>query len=825
MFRSRTRLSAALATIPRGIATTATDVKHAARTLKRQPGFSVAVALTLALGLALNATVLGMMDALLLRPFQFPDYQRLVVVWETPKGTSERQAVSPANYLDWRKQTSSVQRLVAWEGWRATLIGRNDPERLQGFRVSPEFFDVLGMAPAIGRPFLSSEEQPGRDRVVVVGDGLWKRRFGGDRGMIGKQIVLDGESYTLVGVAPPGFDFPTGSQIWSPLAFAPERAADRRNRTLTVLGKLAPDASIAAAQAELDAIGRGLERQYPQTNRARGVSVLRLSSAFRESSSGPFVGILHGGAGIVLLIACANLAGLLLARANDRRREVAVRTALGAGTGRIVRQLMTETALLGLVASVLALFVARIGLEVLRSSVPADVALHIEGWNNVRLDSRLVFVVPALAIGLGLLVGLIPARAATRVDLTDALKEGERGAGSGRQRIRQALVVAEIAFALALLVTAGLLVGGGLRLVNEPGGFDARRLLTLDLPVPESRYRDSGARHEFVTSLLAAIEAVPGVEAAAIANILPAAGWSPDVPLVAEEDPIYDPARRPRAGFRAVSPAYFETMRIPIVSGRPFSTFDREDSQPVAVISASLAARFWRGRDPIGRRLRLGESAVSSVTVVGVAGDVNMYNWWDGIDFAAVYVPLRQARLANELSAAVRTRGEPAAVTRAVRNAVGSVDPLIAIDGVRNMEERIAASTFGLDFMATLIGICGGIALALSFVGIYSMMSYTVSQRRREFGVRMALGATAADVLRLTLRDAGVLTAAGVGIGLVLAVSLGRAMSSAMFGLIPLEPQAFVVVSAALAIVSLLAAYLPARRSSRFDPAAVLRAQ
>lgn len=807
------------------IANAILDLKYAVRTLRAKPGFSLAVALTLALGLGLNATVFGVMDAMLLRPFQFPEYQRLVVLWEAPTGTSERQGVSPANYLEWRQQTSTIQGLIAWEGWGATLTGRYEPERVQGFRVSPGFFEVLGVVPALGRSFVSGEGQPGNDHSVVIGDGLWKQRFGSDRRVLGTQILLDGEPYTVVGIAPPGFDFPVGSQLWAPLAFTPARA-DRSGRTLTVLGKLRPDTSLADAQTELDIVSRRLEQQYPDTNRGRGVLVRTLSTAFREDSSGSFVAILQVGAGLVLLIACANLAGLLLARSNDRRRELAVRTALGAGTARIVRQLITETVLLSLVASALALLFAGIGLDVLRSSIPGEIAQHIEGWNNVRLDSRLVLVIPALAIGLGLLVGVIPAMAAVRTELVGALKDGERGATGGirRQRIRQGLVAAEIAFALALLVGAGLILGGGIRMVNQPGGFDAHQLLRFDIPLPESKYADPGSRRVLADSLLERVESLPAVEGAALANVLPAAGWNPTVAFVVEDDPIPDPARRPHAGFRAVSSSYFETMRIPIVSGRAFSSFDREGTQEVAIISASLAARFWPGRDPIGNRLRLDDSAIGWVTIVGVAGDVTMYNWWDGIDLSAIYIPLRQAPPAHAISAVARVRGEPTAIASAVRTAVASVDPLMAIHAVRTMQQAIAGSTFGLNFLAVLMGICGAIALALSFVGIYSMMAYAVSQRQHEFGVRMALGATARDVLRMALRQAAMLTALGLMAGLVLAVILGRLMSSALFGLVSLDPTTFAAVSVALAIVSMTAAYVPARRSLSLDPTTILRA-
>jgi putative ABC transport system permease protein len=802
------------------------DLRYAARTLRRQPGFSLAVALTLALGLGLNATVFGMMDALLLRPFQFADYERLVVLWETPLRTSERQQVSPANYRDWKDQTRSVQSLVGWEGWSATLTGRDEPERVQGFRVSAGFFGVLGVAPSLGRSFISNEELPGNDRRVVIGDGLWKRRFGGDRAVVGTEVLLDGAAHTVVGVAPPGFNFPVGAEIWAPLSFTPERSTDRSGRSLTVLGKLASSRSLADAQSELDIISRRLEQQFPVTNRERGVTVRTLSTAFREDTSTSFVGILQAGAGLVLLIACFNLAGLLLARANDRQRELAVRSALGASRIRIVTQLATETMLLGLVASVLALLLAGMGLHVLRSSMPVEIAHHIEGWNNVRLDSRLISVIPLVAVGLGLVFGLIPAMAATRDALTAALKQGERGTGGSvpRQRIRQALVAAEIAFALALLVAASLAFDAGIRMVNQSGGFDTQRLLTFDIPVPDTKYRDVQSRRQLASALLDRIEAIPGVEGAALANILPAAGWSPTVDVTIDGDAVDDPARRPRAGFRAVSSGYFATMRIPIVGGRSFSTADREDTQHVAIVSASTATRFWPGRDPIGRRLRLEGTTATWVTVVGVAADVTMYNWWDGIDYSAVYVPLRQSTSLAGISAAVRTHGEPASIGSGIRSAVASADPLLAIDRVRTMQQAIVDSTFGLSFMATLMAICGAFALVLSFVGTYSMMAYAVSQRIHEFGVRMALGATGRDVLRAALKQASVLTGIGLIIGLLLAAVLAQLMSSAIAGILVLDPAIFLSVGLLLAIVSSVAAYVPARRSLRLDPAKILRA-
>ena len=802
------------------------DLKYAARTITGQPSFACTVAVTLALGLALNAAVLGMMDALLLRPFQFADYPRLVVFFESPTGTAQREPVAPATYLHWRQQVRSTERLVAWESWGATLAGRTEPERLQAFRVSPGFFETLGIHPSFGRTFLPDEERTGNDRRVILGEGLWKRRFGGHPQVVGTELLLDSIPHTIVGIAPSGFDFPVAAELWVPLSFTPERAADRTNRSLTVLGKLTPGRSLDAARVELDVLAQQFAAQYPDTHAMRGATVRDLSSAFREDTAGSLVAVLQVGAGLVLLVACANLAGLLLARANDRQREFSIRTALGASRVRIVRQLVTEMVLLSLVSSIVALLSARVALEVLRTSVPADTARYIEGWNNVRLDGRLALVIPGFAMLIGLAVGLLPALSATRVNLAEGLKDGDRAATGGvrRLRARQALAVVEIALALTLLVAAGLTLDGAARMLATPSGFDSRSLLTLNIPLPENTYRDETARREFGSTLLARFETVPAVEGAAIANVLPAAGWSPTRRLLIEDSPEHDVARRPTPGYREVSTGYFETMRIPIVSGRSFSSVDRENGQAVAIVSEALARRYWPAGDPIGRRVQVGDSGPWR-TIVGVAGDVTMYNWWDGIDYTAIYVPLRQSPPTGGLSVALRTRSEPSVLAGPVRAALASLDRQLAIDNMRSMEQAIAASTFGLDFMTILLGTCGAIALVLALVGIYSMMAYTVSQRRYEFGVRLALGATVRDVLGCSLRQAALLTSIGLVLGVALAATAAHFMSSALLGVIDLDLKTLAVVTAGLATVSLVAAYVPALRSTRIDPAAVLRSQ
>jgi putative ABC transport system permease protein len=800
------------------------DVRNAARTLRREPSFAFIVTLTLALGIGLNATVFGMMDALLLRPFQFRDYERIVVLREARQGASERETVAPASFLDWRSQARSFEALGAWESWGITLTAGGEAERLQGARVSARFFELLGVEPALGGALAVDERETGNDRRVVLSNGLWKGRFGADPGIIGRQIWLDDEAYVVSGVAPPEFEFPVACEIWAPLTFTPQRAAEREQRTLTVIAKLERGTSLPQARAEMDAIARRLADLYPRSNRDRVVVVEPLSEAFREAITPAIVGILQASVAVVLLVACANLVSLLLARAIDRRRELAMRAALGAGRLRLVRQLVTETVLLGLLSSALALVVARIGIDLLRAMMPAEAARYTEGWYNLRLDTRLVLVTPLLAIGVGLLVGLFPALSASKGNVTDILRDGDRSLSPhfGRPRVRQALVVAEVAFALAVLVAAGLILASGTRLIAQPGGFDPQHLMALEIPVPEKQYSAPESRRELANLLLARIQTVPGVQDAALSNILPASGWSPSTTITAEDQPRADESTAPAVGYQLVSAGYFDAMRIALITGREFSSQDREDSQPVAIISEATANRFWPGANALGRRVRVGDRRVWH-TVVGVARNVTMYNWWDGVDFQRVYVPLRQGVAEGALYAAVRTANESAAIAPSLHESIRSVDRHLLAQRVRSMETAIQESSLGLNFLAVLMVVCGGIAGLLALVGIYGMMAYSVSARTHEFGVRIALGGTSGDLVRLTLTQAGRLTAIGLAAGSALALLFGWALKSALFGLVALDGMTFAMVAAGLALVALIAAYLPARRALRLDPAAVLR--
>jgi putative ABC transport system permease protein len=816
-------------------ATLVSDVRYALRMMRAHPGPTIIVGLTLAFGLGVNASVLGVIDGLLLRPYQFPDYQRLVVVWETPTAASERDPVAPAKFLEWKSQTTRLDQLAAWEGWSATLTQEGEPEHVFAFRVSPGFFELLGVPPAAGRSFAPDEGNPGNDRRVVISDAFWKRRLGSDPAIVGKELILDDVSHTIIGVAPPDFDFPMAADLWAPLAFSPARADDRTNRSLTVMGKLADGASLGDAQAEMDVITQRLAAAHPAEYAGRGASVRTLSRAFTEGAAFIVSGVLQTAAALVLLVACANLAGLLLARSIDRRRELAVRVALGASRGRILRQLVTETVVISLMASAVAMTCAHFGLGLLRSSVPLDTARYVEGWNNVRLDWALMWVIPALAIAIGALVAILPALTALRGTSPTALRESDRGATGSipALRGRQALVVAEIAFALTILVAAGLTVKSGMRMVNTSGGFDAERLLILQARLAERKYPSPQSRRQFAIEATDRLQAIPGVESAALGNILPANGWNPSMPVLVEDelltgntarqDLAADPGLWPKIGYRSISDNFFETLRIQLQSGRGFTTGDIEDGLPVAVVSASFARRFWPGEDAIGKRVRVGDTSRVWRTVVGVVADVNMYNWWDGVDHRAVYVPLRQAPSAGMLHAVLRTRGDPTAAASAVRSAFQQLDPTLPLDQVRTMRQAIAENGRGLNLLAMLLGVCGGIALLLAVIGIYGLMAYTFTQRTQEFGVRIAFGATAGDVLRLTLKRAAVLTAVGLGIGLPLAWTLAMGMASALDGVVALDSMTFALVALALAIVALGAAYLPARRALRLNPATILR--
>jgi putative ABC transport system permease protein len=798
----------------------------AARTLLQRPGLTLLVVVTLALGLGANAAIFGIIDALVLRPFPAAESEGIVMLSETAPGENFRQeSVAPADFLDWKRQTDVFAHLSAFEWWDVNLVGRDAPERVQGHYVSADFFSTLGVQPALGRAFTADEETFGRHRRVVLSHELWRRRLGGDPAVVGRPVLVDGTPHEVVGVAPEGFTFPIGSQIWAPLSFDPAEPPSRTARYLTVVARLAPGRTLEEAQAQMTVVADRLAREYPRENRDRGVRVYTLAQGMMDQGLGPILALWQAAAGFVLLIACANIANLLLARGAERQREIALRLALGAGRWRLVRGLLAESALLGLAAVPLALVVAAIGLDLVRANLPARLVRFVAGWEDIGVDGRLLAFIAVLALATAVGAALLPALQASRPRLADTLKEGGRAAtvGRGRLRLRQALVVAEMGLALPLLVAAGLGVLGIHRFLNGPQGYDPDNLLGMRMVLSDPRYEENDpARRQLVERVVARLAALPGVERAAAVNVLPAAGGNSSPAFEIEGQPPADPANPPTVDSRLVTPDYFATLRLPIVEGRGLTAADREDSAPVALVSRALAARYFPDGGAIGRRLRVGEDGAWA-TVVGVTGD-HIHDWFGRRNHPTVFRPYAQAP-SRSLALAVRTRRDPAALAAGVRAALREVDPTQPVFDLMPMRVLLKERTVGLQYIAAIMGVFAGLALVLATVGVYAVMAYLVSQRTHEIGVRMALGATRGDVERLAVWQAARLTAVGALVGLVLSIALGRLMEAGMLGVVSTDPRLLAALAAVLVAASLAAAYVPARRAASLDPLDALRVE
>ncbi len=806
------------------------DLKFGFRSLINSPASTAIVVLTLGLGIGANTAVFSMVDALVLRPFPIPDIDRLVVLWGTvPAQGDDRGQASPADFLDWldwldwKQQSTVFERLVAFEWWDVNLAGTGDPERLQGTFVSPDYLDTLGVQPHLGRTLSADAEEFGV-RTVVLSYQLFQRRFGGDRGIVGKAIRLDGEQYEVVGVAREGFDYPDGSELWAPLWFDAKTAARRDIHYLGVIGKLRPGVSPLDAQAELDLITTRLQKEHPVTNEGRGLRAVELGRAVVDLGVPAFLTLWQATTVFVLLIACVNVANLLLARGAARERELSLQQALGAKRSRIVRQLLTENLLLSLGGATLAIPLAWMGIDLLRNGLPPEVQRFVVGWREIDLDLRVLGFTAVVTVLTTLVFGLAPALRASRLDLTAALREGGRGGSDSPSRLRgrRLLVVGEVALALMLLVASGLSIRGTLRLANGDQGYDPDGLMTFEIALPERKYEEPEKRRQFLRAVLEGVRATTGVVAADLALTLPSSGNSYSREVDIEGNTIPNVSERPTAHFVAITPGYFETMRIALVSGRAFGSEDREDTAPVAIVSQKFAERHWPGTEAIGRRFRTSDDD-PWLTVVGVSGDV-LHDWFLQGPQPTYYLPFEQRpRLGMFL--AIRTLGEPEAVTAAVRSQVHRADPDQPIFHARTMRQLISERILGLKYAALVMGVLGFIALVLSAVGIYGVMMYSVSRRTHEIGVRVALGAERGDVLRLALGQALTITVAGVAIGLVLAYAAGRLMASQLFGVVRLEAATFVSLTVVLGAVSLLAAYIPARRALSVDPAVALRAE
>ncbi|HET7553829.1 MAG TPA: ABC transporter permease [Gemmatimonadaceae bacterium] len=812
---------------PRGalLDTIVQDVRYGARTLARTPVFTTAAVLALALGIGANAAIFSVVDAVILRPLPYENSERLAVILHDGDGP-----VSPANLADWRAQSRSFESLGAAEYWTPNMTGADDPEKLWALHVTPSIFPMLGVAPLVGRTFLAEEGERGAEHEVVLGYSLWQRRFGGDPRVVGESITLDGAQYTVVGVMPRDFKFApfwaTKAELWAPLVV--DAAKGREANSLRVFARLAPGVSLRQAQAEMATITARLEREYPGTN--RGITV----QALKDKVVGdirPVLLVELGAVSFVLLIACANVAHMLLARAAARRKELALRTALGASRSRVMRQLLIESLLLALLGGGAGSLLALGGIRALVALAPAGIP-RIE---TIGLDARALLFLLVISLLTGLGFGLVPALRASATELTDALKEGGRGSGEGirRNRFRSVLMASEFALALVLLVGAGLMIRSFIALRAIDPGFDPHNLLTMVVPVAGSREAVPDRRAIFYEELLQRVRAIPGVVSASAINHLPLAGDEWGRTFRVEGHPLEHRGDAPAATYRVVFPGYFGTMDIPLLRGRDIGESDNLGAPAVVVVNEFLASRYWPGEDPIGKRITLDDpelDSVSWVTVVGVVKNA-VRGDWAAKEHEEIYLPFLQDRSYLEGSGAhvayqtlvVRTSGEAAALAPAVRNAVWSLDSNLPVSEVQTMEAVVARSTASPRFNLFLLATFAAVALVLAAVGIYGVVSYSVSRRTHEIGLRMALGAQPGDVLRIVVGQAMALAAIGACVGLVGALALGRFMSSLLYGVQPSDPVTFLAMSAILGAVALAASYIPARRATRVDPLLALR--
>ncbi len=804
------------------------DVRFGLRMLWKHRLASLICAVALGLGIGATAAMFSMAEGFLLHPVPFAEAGRIVALVDTrPQQNVLMNAVAPATFLDWQEQAKSFDQLGAYDWDEVNLTGDRDPQRVQGFEITANLFQLLGVQPALGRSFLPEEEQPGNNQEIILGHGLWERRYASDPAILGKAIKVDGKAYTVVGIMAKGFDFPKPAEAWMPLTIAGKQRVQRDSRYLWVLGHLKLGVSDAQAAAEMLTLRQRQATDFPDSYKGWQLRVMSLRRFAAGDLTPQFMFLLLGATGFVLLIACADVANVQFARVTGRQKELAVRTAIGATRGRIVRQLLVESVLLSIVGAVLGLFLAHWLLALLLQYMPPDVAKFIAGWNTIRLDTGAFCFTLAIAAASGLLSGVAPALLVSRTNISETLKESGRGSSTGRvrHRLRSALVIAEVALSLVLLVGAGLLVKGFYALLTVNNYSHPETLLTLSTTFPELKYGRSETRLSFDDRVLQRVSALPGVQSAALATAIPYAnGGGADTDTFSIEGRVSTSRHDlPIAFPETVSPKYFAMMNIALREGRIFSDSDGASTPPVAVISESLAGRYFPGESPLGRKIKVGaaDSASPWLTITGIVADVH-YSWIEKDYIPTLYSLYSQAPKLNS-SLLVRTDGNPLAVVSAVRSEIAAVDPDLPLFNIKPLDTVITESIVGIAYVAALMGAIGIIALVLASVGVYGVMSYSVSERTREIGIRMAMGATRGQIQQLIIGNGLRLTAIGMAIGLPIAFALTYGLSSLLFGVTANDPASFIGLPILLASVALLASYLPARRALRVDPLTALR--
>ena len=807
----------------------AADVRYAFRTLRRNPGFAIVVLLTLALGIGANAAIFSVVNGVLLRPLPFRDADRLMVIWGDLKrpGLNDIPA-SAGEYVDYRDRSHAFEQVSAYDTVGFNLTGGGEPERVEGAVVTTTFFSLLGASAQAGRTFVAGEDQPGRDDVVVLSHSLWTRRFSANPAIVGQTIPVDGRPTQVVGVMPAAFQFPDRSiEIWKPFLLDAEALSDnnRGSHGYTALARLKAGISRQQAQADLNAVTAAFKADHPGNYRNGFGAMLHPLQEEIVGDTGRPLMVLLGAVAVVLLIACANVANLLLARAASRRKEIALRTALGASRGRLVRQLMTESVLVSAVGGLIGLGLAAWGVDLLIASAPDS----IPRIQEVGVDARVVGFTALVSLATGLLFGLVPALRASRAPLNDALKEGGRAGGGGVHGFAgRALVVSEVALSLVLLIAAGLLIHSFTRLQDVAPGFDSSRLLTFRLSLPESRYTTFQKGQSFFDEFFTGLRRRPGVRGVAAINALPFSGFGGSRSFHIEGREEKRPEDQTEEQLRIVTDGYFAAMGIPIVTGREFTERDALNQPRVAVVNDAMAKKHWPHESPIGKRVSFSTNEPHWYEIVGVAGNIK-HRALEAVDRPELYVPYRQPLFAGwtvrPMYVIARTSADPASIVAIARHEIARVDPDQPISDVRTMDERIGRSLSSRRFSMVLLALFAGLALTLAAVGIYGIVAYSVTERTHEIGVRVALGAQRRDVMAMVVGQGMTMTIVGTAIGVAASAALARLMSSLLFGVSAVDPVTFVAIPLLLIAVALAACYVPARRAMRVDPLETLRSE
>jgi predicted permease len=807
------------------------DARYGCRMMLRNPGFTLAAVITLALGIGANTAIFSLLNVLTIKPLPYHDADRVVFLLGTDAESGAiRFSLQVADYFDIRREAQSFERLAAYSYLSANITGGDIPERVQAYMVTPETFELLGTAPALGRVFSSADGTAGRNQVAVISNGLWKRRFGADPSVIGRTVLLNGRPHDIVGVMPARFEYPVFNfkgDLWVPWILDSNAATTNRagSGSTTVVARLRPGIAERQADIELKTIMRRLAAAHPATNATLSARVIQMGR-LDDEQAGPGLLIVMATVAVVLLLACANVANLLLARGLSRSRELAVRAAVGASRWRITRQLIVESFLLALAGAAGGVLLARVAIDAIRGVLPEMILTTVPNVNDLGVDGTTLLFTLLVSIAASLVFGLVPAWRAARPQLQDGLKEGAATGGSlGTRRLRTTLVVVEVALATLLAVTAGLLGRSYGELRKLSPGFKPDGILTMAMTLPSDRYPDGPQRLQFFEAAAASISVLPGVRSAAFVNVLPFSTYDRSTTLSIEGSPPPEPKRQPRASFRVASAGYFSTMEIPLLSGRVFDARDRDGTAPVAIVNHTFVKRHLGNSEAVGRRIRLGDrdSAGQWTTIVGVVGDVNHWQLTQAPD-PEVYLPLRQAPVAM-MMLAVRTDNRPEDLVAAVRGRILEIDRLQPVYHVKPMSRLVGDALLAQTTSAALMAIFSGLALVLALVGVYGVVSYGVRQQMGEFGLRLALGATRSSLLALVLRRGALMIIGGIAIGVTGALAASGVLRTLLYGVAPMDPLTYATAAAALLAMGLGACIVPAWRAASASALAAIRSE